>query len=79
MPGRNGQSQDYRYAFNGMEQDPEWSGEGNSYTTEFRHYDPRLGRWRSLDPLMAKFPHTSPYVGFADNPLLFNGATLANL
>jgi RHS repeat-associated protein len=70
MPGRNG-GEDYRYAFNGMEQDPEVSGDGNSYTTEFRGYDPRLGKWKSLDPLMASFPHTSPYVGFANNPIVF--------
>jgi RHS repeat-associated protein len=70
MPGRNG-DEDYRYAFNGMEQDPEVSGDGNSYTTEFRAYDPRLGRWKSLDPLMSKFAHSSPYVGFANNPIVF--------
>jgi RHS repeat-associated protein len=70
MPGRNG-GEDYRYAFNGMEQDPEVSGDGNSYTTEFRQYDPRLGRWKSLDPLMAKFPNSSPYVAFADNPIVY--------
>jgi RHS repeat-associated protein len=74
MPGRNG-GEDYRYAFNGMEQDPEVSGDGNSYTTEFRAYDPRLGRWKSLDPLMAQFAHSSPYVGFADDPVLFTDPT----
>jgi RHS repeat-associated protein len=66
-----------------MEQDPEVSGDGNSYTTEFRSYDPRLGRWKSLDPLMAKFAHSSPYVAFADNPIFFvdadgNEPTVAN-
>jgi RHS repeat-associated protein len=71
MPGRNG-GEDYRYAFNGMEHDPEVSGDGNSYTTEFRQYDPRLGRWKSLDPLMAKFPHQSPYVAFDNNPIVFD-------
>ena len=62
MPGRNNSSGDYRFAYNGMEQDNEVSGNGNSYTTEFRQYDPRLGRWKSLDPLMAKYPMMSPYV-----------------
>jgi RHS repeat-associated protein len=70
MPGRNG-GEDYRYAFNGMEQDPEVSGDGNSYTTQFRSYDPRLGRWKSLDPAMAKYPNQSPYVAFNNNPLFF--------
>jgi LysM repeat protein len=46
-------------------------GDGNSYTTEFRQYDPRLGRWMSLDPLMMMFPDMSPYVAFDDNPVFF--------
>jgi RHS repeat-associated protein len=55
-----------------METDGEVSGNGNSYTTEFRQYDPRLGRWKSLDPLMAQFPWMSPYVAFDNNPVFYN-------
>jgi RHS repeat-associated protein len=54
-----------------MEQDPETKGNGNSYTTEFRQYDPRLGRWLSLDPLMASFPNQSPYCAFDNNPVVY--------
>ncbi|MCB9222844.1 MAG: hypothetical protein H6582_01600 [Crocinitomicaceae bacterium] len=54
-----------------MEADPEVSGEGNSYTTEFRQYDPRLGRWKSVDPMVWSFPWQSPYVAFDNNPLYF--------
>jgi RHS repeat-associated protein len=54
-----------------MEVDPETKGNGNSYTTEFRQYDPRLGRWLSLDPLMASFPWQSPYCAFDNNPVYF--------
>ena len=54
-----------------MEVDNEVSGNGNSYTTEFRQYDPRLGRWKSLDPLMKKFPWMSPYVAFNNNPVFY--------
>jgi len=61
----------YRYGFQGMEQDNEVSGNGNSYTTQFRQYDPRLGRWKSLDPLMASFPHMSPFVAFDNNPIYY--------
>lgn len=61
----------YRYGFNGMERDDEIKGSGNSYTTEFRQYDPRLGRWLSLDPLMSKYPHFSPYIAFNNNPIYF--------
>ncbi len=71
MPGRSTSTTDYRYAFNGMEVDPEVSGNGNSYTTEFRQYNPRLARWASLDPLMGKFPHISPYVAYENNPIIY--------
>ena len=54
-----------------MEKDPEMKGDGNSYTTEFRQYDPRLGRWLSLDPLMMQFPDMSPYVAFNNNPVVY--------
>jgi RHS repeat-associated protein len=62
-------SDSYRYGFNGMERDDEVKGEGNSYTTPFRQYDPRLRRWKSLDPLMAKYPHNSPYA-FSENKVI---------
>lgn len=52
-----------------MEADGEVSGEGNSYTTQFRQYDPRLGRWKSLDPLMVKYPSVSPFTGMGNNPI----------
>jgi RHS repeat-associated protein len=54
-----------------MERDDEVKGGGNSYTTEFRQYDPRLGRWLTLDPLMLMFPHVSPYVAFDNNPIYY--------
>jgi len=62
----------YRYGFNGAEKDNEIKGEGNSYTTEWRQYDPRLGRWLSPDPLMSQFPGWSPYVFAFDNPIWLN-------
>ena len=66
----------YRYGFNGMEKDDEVNGvTGSSYTTEFRQYDSRLARWLSLDPLMAKYPHQSPYVAFNNNPIFFADPT----
>jgi RHS repeat-associated protein len=73
MPGRNGtiSGGEYRYAFNGMETDKEVSGGGNSYTTQFRQYDPRLGRWKSLDPLAGKYPNQSPFCAFDNNPIYY--------
>lgn len=71
MPGRQFSSgTGYRYGFNGMEQDTEAKGEGNSYTTLNRIYDSRIGRWLSVDPLIKH--GESPYVGFHNNPIMFN-------
>jgi RHS repeat-associated protein len=60
----------YRYGFNGMERDDELKGRGNSYDFGARMYDPRIGRWLTIDPLMSSFPWQSPYVGFDNNPIL---------
>jgi RHS repeat-associated protein len=49
MPGRVYQTGEYRFGFTGHEKDDEIKGAGNSYTTEFRFYDPRIGRWNSID------------------------------
>ncbi|MNJ84259.1 hypothetical protein D3C87_17080 [compost metagenome] len=66
--GRFG-GEDYRYGFNGMEEDLEVKGQGNSYTTEWRQYDPRLGRWLSMEPLAAEMPSQSPYSFANNNPI----------
>jgi len=62
----------YRYGYQGSEKDDEIKGEGNSYTTFYRQLDPRIGRWLSLDPKMAKYPHESPYVSMGNNPIMMN-------
>ena len=57
----------YVYGFQNMERDDEIKGSGNSYTTTFRQYDPRLGKWLSTDPVThAQF---SPYSAFDNNPI----------
>lgn len=62
----------YRYGFNGMEKDDEIKNiEGSSYDFGARMYDPRLGRWLSIDPLASKYPSMSPYSFCANNPILF--------
>jgi RHS repeat-associated protein len=66
---------EYRYGFNGMERDDEVKGSGNNYTTEFRQYDSRLGRWLSIDPLLKSFE--SPYAAYSNSPVYLadpNGA-----
>jgi RHS repeat-associated protein len=71
MPFRSGNTPEYRYGFNGMEKDDELKGETNSYDFGARMYDPRVGRWLSVDAMSFKKPSVSPYIGFADNPLLW--------
>jgi len=58
------------YGFNGMEKDDEMKNStGNSYTTMFRQYDPRLGRFMSRDPIV--YPWQSDYAAFNNNPIYF--------
>ena len=59
-----------RYGFNGKEKDNEIKGNGNSYSFTFRIYDPRFGRFLSVDPIAASFPWLSPYQFAGDNPIL---------
>jgi RHS repeat-associated protein len=56
----------YLYGFQGQEKDNEHKGEGNSYYTEFRMYDPRTGRWLSRDKVTKH--HESPYLAYGNNP-----------
>jgi len=73
LPGRNYNASSYRFGFNGMEKDDEvHDGAGLSYTSEYRQYDPRIGRWTSIDPMFKSFPWQSPYAGFDNNPILKN-------
>jgi RHS repeat-associated protein len=61
----------YDFGFNGMRKDDEISGEGNSYDFGARMYNPRLGRFLSVDPLAAKFAGWSPYNFCLDNPMRY--------
>lgn len=70
MPNRHASSGDYRYGMNGMEQDSEVKGGGNSYTSYWRQYDPRLGRWLSIDPV--NYPWQSDYAAFDNNPVFYS-------
>jgi len=67
MPGRNFNSSEYRFGFNGMESDDELKGTKNSYDFGARIYDPRIGRWLSVDPVVHH--ETSPYVGIDNSPI----------
>jgi len=70
LPGRNYSSGLYRYLFQGQEHDDEINGSpGTSYAFEYRIHDPRVGRFLSIDPLAAKYPHNSPYA-FSENRVI---------
>ena len=62
---------EYRYGFNGKEQDDEVAGNGNVYDYGFRIYNPRIGRFLSVDPLTKEYPWNSPYA-FAENEPISN-------
>lgn len=69
MPGRSGNSDVYRYGFNGTEKDDEAKGLGNQYDLGLRTYDPRLGRMFSRDPRAPEYPWQSPYVYHRNSPI----------
>ncbi len=72
QPGRNQQSDAYRYGFNGMEKDDEVKGkEGTSYDFGARMYDPRVGRWLSTDAYESEYVPISPYSFGLSNPIYF--------
>ena len=72
MPGRTfSSSGSYRYGFNGKEKDNEVKGEGNQQDYGLRIYDPRLGKFLSVDPLTKEYPWNSTYA-FAENEPILN-------
>jgi RHS repeat-associated protein len=71
MPGRGMSSGGYRYGFNGKENDNEVKGEGNQQDYGMRVYDPRVGKFLSVDPWATDFPDIAPYVFAGNSPLLF--------
>jgi RHS repeat-associated protein len=61
----------YRYGFNGKENDDEAYGDDNQQDYGMRVYDPRLGRFLSVDPLFQGYPWNSTYA-FAENDVIRN-------
>ena len=58
-----------QFSFNGQENDNEVKGTGNSLDFGARIYDPRLGRFLSVDPLYKNFPGQTPYSFANNNPI----------
>ncbi|MBS1735141.1 MAG: M15 family metallopeptidase [Bacteroidetes bacterium] len=59
----------YRYGFNGKENDNEVKGEGNQQDYGMRIYDPRLGRFLSVDPVTKQYPELTPYQFASNSPI----------
>ncbi len=70
MPGRKYSAGSvYRYGFNGKENDNELKGEGNQQDYGMRIYDPRLGKFLSVDPLTKEYPELTPYQFASNRPI----------
>ena len=59
----------YKYSFNGKENDNEVKGSGNQQDYGLRIYDPRLGRFLSVDPLTVDYPWYTPYQFAGNTPI----------
>ncbi len=61
----------YRFGFNGKENDNEVKGgEGLQQDYGMRIYDPRLGRFLSVDPLTVEYPDLTPYQFAGNMPVI---------
>ncbi|SDH43115.1 RHS repeat-associated core domain-containing protein [Chitinophaga filiformis] len=69
MVGRSFNAGGYRYGFNGKENDNEVKGEGNQQDYGMRVYDPRLGKFLSVDPLTKQYPWYTPYQFAGNKPI----------
>ncbi|MFT3676840.1 MAG: RHS repeat-associated core domain-containing protein [Chitinophagaceae bacterium] len=70
MPGRKFAEDDlYRYGFNGKENDNDVKDEGNQQDYGMRIYDPRLGKFLSVDPLLEEYPMFTPYQFASNRPI----------
>jgi RHS repeat-associated protein len=77
MPGRSytvGTAAQYRYGFNGKEDDNEVKGTGDQIDYGMRIYDPRVGRFMSIDPVAKQYPELTPYQFASNRPI--DGADL---
>jgi RHS repeat-associated protein len=70
LKGRTFNGSGSRYGFNGKEKTDEVSGGGNNYDYGFRIYNPRLGKFLSVDPLFQSFAWYTPYQFAGNKPIV---------
>ncbi|MGB4832489.1 MAG: RHS repeat-associated core domain-containing protein [Chitinophagales bacterium] len=72
LVGRNWQSTTtYKYGFNGKENVDDVYGNDVAVDFGARVFDPRLGRWLSIDLLNEKYPQLTPYCFVNNNPIIY--------
>lgn len=59
---------DYRFGFNGKEN--EIKGDGNQQDYGMRIYEPRLGKFLSVDPIAKNYPWYTPYQFAGNMPII---------
>jgi RHS repeat-associated protein len=69
VPNRHASTEDYRYGFNGKENDDEVMGEGNFQDYGMRMYNPRIGRFFNVDPLTKEYPELTPFQFASNTPI----------
>jgi RHS repeat-associated protein len=70
MPQRIWVNSGYRFGFNGKEKDDDVKSYGRQIDYGNRIYDPRVGRFLSVDPQASKLPGEGPYSAMGNNPIL---------
>jgi len=69
MPDRKFLGQNYRFGFNGKENDNEVKGFANQQDYGMRVYDPRIARFLSVDPISKDYPNLTPYQFASNRPI----------
>ncbi|MEN7550559.1 RHS repeat-associated core domain-containing protein [Rapidithrix thailandica] len=69
MAGRNYSDENYRYGFNGKENDKDFGHQHLIQDYGFRLYNPEIGKFLSVDPLTSSYPWNSTYA-FAENRVI---------
>jgi RHS repeat-associated protein len=69
LAGRSWNGGEYRYGFNGKENDNDVKGNGNQQDYGMRIHDTRLGRFLSVDPLASSYPWYTPFQFAGNKPI----------